>query len=188
MNVDPSQQPPSSQFPEQELVALLQRRDDKAFSYLYDQYAGALFGVILGIIHEPQQARDLLQETFVKIWSHLDRYDPARGRLFTWMLNIARNGAIDELRSRRHQEEQQIRSLDSNVNLDKSSLSVSQRVDHIGLRAVLEGLGEEQRKIIDLAYFQGYTQQEIASKLDMPLGTVKTRVRKALIQLRGLLK
>ncbi len=173
---------------EQELVDSLRRRDEKAFTYLYDHYAGALYGVILGIIHDPEQARDLLQESFVKIWSHLDRYDPARGRLFTWMLNIARNGAIDVLRSRRHQEEQQIRNLDQNVNLDISQLAVSQRIDHIGLSAVLDGMGEEQRRIIDLAYFQGFTQEEIAKKLDMPLGTVKTRVRKALIQLRELLK
>jgi RNA polymerase sigma factor (sigma-70 family) len=180
--------PASIKYSENDLVVLLKDKDEKAFSYLYDNYSGALYGVILKVIPEEEAARDILQEAFVKIWRNINGYDKLRGKLFTWMLNIARNCAIDALRSKRYRNDQKIRQLDNNVNLNVAYLSVSQNVDHLGLKTVLASLNEEQRRIIDLAYFKGYTQEEIAREMDMPLGTVKTRVRNALIQLKDILK
>ncbi len=104
------------------------------------------------------------------------------------MLNIARNTAIDTLRSRAHKLDQKIHELSNDVYLQTSQLAVHPSVDHLGLTKVLEKLNKEQRTIIDLAYYKGCTQEEIARLLDIPLGTVKTRMRNAIIQLRNILK
>ncbi|HEU4553375.1 MAG TPA: sigma-70 family RNA polymerase sigma factor [Chitinophaga sp.] len=169
------------------MVQGLKARDEKVFSYLYDHYSPALYGVALKIVNDENMAIDALQEIFLKIWRSAERYDADKGRLFTWMLNIARNTAIDMLRSRAHKLDQKIRELgDGTVFLEK--LTVQQSIDHLGLSKVLDQLNKEQRVIIDLAYYRGCTQDEIAKLLDIPLGTVKTRMRNAIIQLRNILK
>jgi len=175
-------------YSEPELVRLLKGKDEQAFGYLYDNYGGALFGVILKVIGEQETARDILQESLVKIWRNMNAYEESRGKLFTWMLHIARNTAIDTLRSRQYRQDRKNQVLDNTVDFHTDSLSVTQKVDHLGLNTLVEGLSEEHRKIIDLAYFKGYTREEIAIALDMPLGTVKTRVRNALVQLKAMLK
>ena len=124
----------------------------------------------------------------MNIWRRIEQYDPAKGRLFTWMMNIARNAAIDTLRSRSYQNSRKNQSIQDNVDTLQVNDIIQPGVDTIGLRKVLEKLKEEQRILIELAYFKGYTHEEIAELQKMPLGTVKTRIRNALIQLRGLLK
>jgi len=178
---------PSLTYTEAELVQGLKARDEKVFSYLYDHYSPALYGVALKVVNDENIAVDALQEIFLKIWRSAERYDPDKGRLFTWMLNIARNTAIDTLRSRAHKLDQKMQEL-GNATLQWEKLSVQQSVDHLGLSKVLDQLNKEQRVIIDLAYYRGCTQDEIAKLLDIPLGTVKTRMRNAIIQLRNLLK
>lgn len=165
----------------------LKEKDARAFGYLYDHYSPAIYGVILRIINEEELAHDIMQDVFVKIWKSIQQYDATKGKLFTWMLNIARNTSIDTLRSKTYKFDRKIQELGNNVNSVDSNLSVSTKVDHLGLNKVLATLKTEQRTIIDLAYFKGYTQEEISKELDIPLGTVKTRIRNALIQLRGLL-
>lgn len=179
---------PHPRYTEPELVALLKNKDRHAFNYLYDNYAGALYGVIINVLGNEEIARDVLQEVFVKIWKNMERYEEAKGRLYTWMLNIARYSAIDVLRSSKHNNDKQTGSIADNVHIDNSSLSVTIKTDHLGLKKVVEGLKEEYRQIINLAYFKGYTQDEIAKELDIPLGTVKTRCRSALLQLKDLMK
>lgn len=179
-------QPPLT-YSEPELVAGLKRREETAYSYLYDHYAAALFGVIQKVVAQPQSAEDILQEVFLKIYRNIGQYEASKGRLFTWMLHIARNTAIDTLRSKDFREQGKIRELDANVGKDAAAPSTISFVDHLGLDKVILSLKEEHRKVIDLAYFKGYTQEEIAKELEMPLGTVKTRIRNALIQLRNLL-
>ncbi|NIG57245.1 RNA polymerase sigma factor [Chitinophaga sp. Cy-1792] len=174
-------------YTEAELVHGLKARDERIFSYLYDHYSPALYGVALKVITDETAAVDILQEAFVKIWRSIDKYDASKGRLFTWMLNIARNTAIDSLRSKAYKLDQKITDIDSGNLLSDPSLAVHLQVDHLGLSKVLELLQREQRIIIDLAYFKGCTQEEIAKILDIPLGTVKTRMRNAIIQLRSLL-
>ena len=171
-------------YEERELVDALRQKDDLSFSYLYDHYSGALYGIIKQIIvNEPEVCNDVLQETFIHIWRNIDSYDPDKGRLFTWMLNIARNAAIDKVRSKGFQQSQK------QVQLDNESIfqTVKPGTDDFGLKLVLQKLKEEQRLLVDLSYFQGYTHEQIAKALDIPLGTVKTRIRAALIQLRTLL-
>jgi len=175
-------------YTEQELVSLLKDRDSKAFGYLYDNYSGALNTVILQILNDVELANDVLQEVFINIWKKIESYDPTKGRLFTWMLNIARNASIDLLRSKNYQNSQKNRSLSDNVDaLVKGQVSEI-NIDNIGFKKVLEKLKEEHRILIELAYFKGYTHEEIAEIEGIPLGTVKTRIRNALIQLREHLK
>ncbi|OQP64969.1 RNA polymerase subunit sigma-70 [Niastella vici] len=175
-------------YTEQELVSLLRNRDNKAYAYLYDNYASALYSIILQIVSDGELTNDVLQEVFVNIWRRIEQYDATKGRLFTWMMNIARNAAIDTLRSRSYQNSRKNQSIGENVDTIRVTDVIQPGVDTIGLRKVLEKLKEEQRILIELAYFKGYTHEEIAELEKLPLGTVKTRIRNALIQLRGLLK
>ena len=173
-------------YTETELVLGLKARSEKHFGYLYDHYSPALYGIALKVINDETAAGDVLQEIFLKIWRSIERYDADKGRLFTWMVNIARNTAIDTLRSKAHKQGQKLQELGSNAVMEQ--FAVHQAVDHLGLTKVIEQLNKEQRVIIDLAYYKGCTQEEISKILDIPLGTVKTRMRNAIIQLRTILK
>lgn len=179
--------PSNIKYSEEELVALLRQQDGAAFSYLYDNYAGALNGIITRMVTEQQLAEDILQEAFVKIWNNFAQYDNTKGRLFTWMINITRNLTIDMLRSKGFKKQQKI-SQDENSVSGYSDRSMSpDRFDSIGLKKQLQYLKPDQRIIIDLAYFNGYTQDEISKEIGIPLGTVKTRMRSAITELRKLL-
>ena len=161
----------------------MRQKENQAFSYLYDHYAGALQGIIRQIVDDTELVNDVLQETFVNIWKRIDTYDEGKGRLFTWMLNIARNAAIDKTRSKGFQQSQRQIPLDGVV----MQPSVRAGIDDYGLKKLILKLKDEQRLLIDLSYFQGYTHEQIATALHIPLGTVKTRIRSALTQLRALL-
>lgn len=168
------------------MVQLLRQRSRHVFSYLYDNYSGALLSIIRNIVNEEELANDVLQEVFVKIWKQIDSYDSSKGRLFTWMLNIARNASIDTIRSKSFQNSRQNRELTDDVYSAGGTSETP--TDQIGLRKLVHNLKEEYRLLVELSYFQGYTQDEIAKMLNMPLGTVKTRLRTALIQLREIIK
>ena len=172
-------------YSEQELVALLQQRNEKAFGYLYDNYSGALFGIVNSIVTDKEIANDVLQNVFVNIWRKIESYDATKGRLFTWMLNIARNASIDEVRSKGFRDSQKNQSLSENVDVPGAVTGPS--IDDVGLKKVLTKLKGEWRVLIDMSYFQGYTHEEISKALNIPLGTVKTRIRSALIQLRTMI-
>ncbi len=173
-------------YSEQDLIIALKARDDQAFSYLYDHYSGSLYSIILQIVKSPEVAGDVLQEVFINIWRKIESYDPLRGRLFTWMLNIGRNASIDMLRSKGYVKNQKNQEITDNVY---GSDQVTQtNIDNIGLTKFLGKLKPEQRVLIELAYLKGYTHEEIAQIEDIPLGTVKTRIRNALLQLRAYLK
>jgi len=174
---------------EQELVLALKRRDNQAFSTLYDNYAGALYSIIKQIITDNAElAGDVLQEVFINIYRKIDTYDQTKGRLFTWMLNIARNASIDALRSKSYQNSQKNQSLPDNVYKVTANQSIQLNIDNIGLKKVLEKLRPEHRVLVELAYFKGFTHEEIAEMMSMPLGTVKTRIRNALLQIREYLQ
>ncbi|HLK27617.1 MAG TPA: sigma-70 family RNA polymerase sigma factor [Puia sp.] len=176
-------------YSEQELVAALKLRDEQAFGYLYDNYSGALFSIVKQIVTDTELASDVLQEVFINIWRKIESYDAAKGRLFTWMLNIARNASIDTVRSKSFQNSQKNQELSDSVNNSGiSSQIILPDTDNIGLRKTLENLKDEHRILIELAYFKGYTHEEIAKMEGIPLGTVKTRIRNALLQLRQFLK
>ena len=176
-------------YTEPELVLALKERNNQAFSFLYDHYAGALYSIIRQIVTDNNElAGDVLQEVFINIYRKIDSYDQAKGRLFTWMLNIARNASIDTLRSKSYQNAQKNQELPENVHKGAAGQTTLQNVDNIGLRKVLEKLKPEHRVLVDLAYFKGFTHEEIAEMMAIPLGTVKTRIRNALLQLREYLQ
>lgn len=176
-------------YTEQELVLALKQRNNHAFAFLYDHYAGALYSIIRQIVTDSNElANDVLQEVFINIWRRIESYDQTKGRLFTWMLNIARNASIDMLRSKGYQNSRKNQELPDNVNKGALNQTVQQNVDNIGLKKVLEKLKPEHRVLVDLAYFKGFTHEEIADMMTIPLGTVKTRIRNALLQLREFLK
>jgi RNA polymerase sigma factor (sigma-70 family) len=170
-------------YSEEELVNLLRQKSQSAFNYLYDNYSAAIYTNILNIVKDEQVAADVLQETFVKIWRQLDSYDEKKSRLFTWMMAISRNTAIDMLRSKDFRNQQQNLELDESVYKATSEM----KMEDMGLRKVINALKPEHKNIVDLAYFGGYTHSEIAKLLDIPAGTVKTRLRAGLLQLKILL-
>ncbi|MCB0559633.1 MAG: sigma-70 family RNA polymerase sigma factor [Lewinellaceae bacterium] len=168
---------------EKHIIRLLNRQDKRAISLLYDDFAPTLYGIALRVVRSETIAQDIVQETFVKAWMHGKSYDRSKGTLFTWLLNITRNRAIDVIRSATFRQSGKIQPMDSTV-FDNERLSTHQNTDQIGLRKIVGSLEEKYRIVIDLAYFQGFTQQEISDHLDIPPGTVKSRVRIALRELR----
>ncbi len=168
------------------MVTMLKQHHQPAFNYLYDHYSASLYSVILNIVPDKELANDVLQVVFVKIWRQIDTYDTSKGRLFTWMINIARNASIDIVRSKNFQQSQQNRELTESVY--EAGGSTETDIDKIGLRKIVHKLKEDYKVLIELSYFQGYTQDEISKMLSIPLGTVKTRLRTALIQLKQVIK
>jgi RNA polymerase sigma factor (sigma-70 family) len=177
--------PQKNTYQESELVELLLQKSQEGFSYLYDNYSGALYTVIVSIVQDKEQAADILQDVFLKIWKQIATYDHQKGRLYTWMMQITRNTAIDHIRTKDHKDRQKNQELTETV-YDAGSHDFNP--DKIGLRQIVHKLKTEYRELVELSYFHGLTQEEIARSLDMPLGTVKTRMRNALIQLRELFK
>ncbi len=161
-----------------QIVTLLLSRDEKGFNYLYENYSGALYGVIFRVVR---------YDVFVKIWNSISSYDKAKATLYTWMLNIARNSAIDRLKSKSFQNDLQNQSIPDFVN-DGVGLSTEQKHEFNEVQEHVNKLREDYRILINRAYFGGLTQDEIAEELQIPLGTVKTRTRAALIELREILK
>lgn len=175
---------PTVTYNETELVERLQAHDQAAFGYLYDHYSKALFSIIFQVVQQTEAAEDVLQEVFVKVWQNVRTYDSSKGRLYTWMLNIARNSAIDRTRSKDFNKQSKTTELKENVYSEKDG--VQSGVNDVGLKKTIERLPEESRRLLELSYYQGYTQEEIAKILGIPLGTVKTRIRSTLLQLRKL--
>ncbi len=170
---------------ELEFIASLRAGDETAFAKLYDDYAALIFGTIVRIVQDEQEAENLLQDCFMKIWHNLGRYDPEKGRLATWLINIARNTAIDFTRSKYFSQKRKNQSLDNFV-FGESGHSHSQLpVETLGLRQLIDRLTPTCREVIEWMYFDGYTQQEIAENFGIPLGTVKSRTRSALKELRS---
>ena len=169
------------------LIDAVRQGDQSALGKLYDAYGAALNGVIMRVVGKEELAQEVLQDTFVKIWRSASGYDPAKGRPFTWMMNIARNAAIDMLRTAAVRNAGSIRSLDRTVyGIGHDDLR--EDLDVAEVRDVVGKLKPEHRELIEMAYYKGYSQQEIADDTGLPLGTVKSRTRAALLELRTQLK
>jgi RNA polymerase sigma-70 factor (ECF subfamily) len=165
-----------------QLIQRLQAQDRVAIGALYDAYGAALFGVVLRIVQQRELAEQVLQDTFVKAWRNGASYDTSKGRLFTWLLNIARNTAIDATRTAHFQKSKKTDSMDALVYKPGGE---SIQPDLIGLNEIVNQMDEKYRMLIDLIYFKGYTQEEVAEETGIPLGTIKTRLRYAINELRG---
>jgi RNA polymerase sigma factor (sigma-70 family) len=158
-------------------IPLLKAKDVKAFEELYDKYSGALYNVILRITNHTEVAQDVLQEGFLKIWRSIDTYDETKASIFTWMLNICRNAAIDA--NRKAQTRPAIIT-DTESEFVQDLNSTKTNTDLIGVKNALKYLSTEQSHAIQAVYFSGLTHDEAAAALQIPLGTLKTRIRTSL--------
>jgi RNA polymerase sigma factor (sigma-70 family) len=169
---------------EEELVLALRNHEKIAIEALYDMYSSSLFGVISRIVIDTATSEDVLQETFVKIWNSFSSYSTEKGRLFTWMVNVARNLAIDKIRSKDFKNQNKNQELENNVTFIDEQRNTIYQPELLGIRDLVQKLKPEQKSILDLVYFKGYTHVEAAEELGIPLGTIKTRLRMAIQELR----
>jgi RNA polymerase sigma-70 factor (ECF subfamily) len=174
---------PTTSISEPQLVALLKRRDRSGFALLYNRYAANLYGIACRVVQSPEAAQDVLQDAFVKIWANIDAYDPARGALFTWLLNVTRHTAIDYLRANKRRQGQC--PLEGDLSAVDRYVYYEPAIDGIGLEPLLASLPFQSQLLIDHFYFMGCTQEQVAQTFGMPLGTVKTRLRAAIRHLRN---
>lgn len=168
---------------ERDLGLGIQQQDKQTISYLYDNYADVLYGIACKIVRSEDIAQDVLQEAFIKFWKNGPSYDPGKGSVFTWALNITRNLAIDKTRSNAYKRRAQVEEVENTV-VNSRHFSTENQPEHIGLKNQVDDLDPKYKEVIDLIYFRGYTQSEVQELLGIPLGTVKSRVRIGLRELR----
>ena len=166
------------------LVSRFQQKDEKAFEKLFGMYADSMHGVIYNIVRDHKIAEELVQDVFIKCWNNSESYSASKGRFFTWILNIARNAAIDKTRSKTYKNSKKNLEAEYFVNILEHHDSLDQQTDAIGIRKFVAQLAEKCIKIIELLYFRGFTQKEAAETLEIPVGTIKTRNRNCIQQLR----
>src|SRR5262245_35797942 len=176
-----SASPPMASAAAASLIRRLTSGDHKALGEFYDLYAGLVNGLAVRILRDRAEAEDTVQEVFVQVWQQASRFDPARGTPEAWLCTMARSRALDRLRRRSSRREEP-------QSDDRSSSSApTTSAEALAVRKALGGLPDDQRRALELAYYEGLTQTEIAARLQEPLGTIKTRIRTAMIRLRGVL-
>ncbi|MEE9362845.1 MAG: RNA polymerase sigma factor [Cellulophaga sp.] len=170
-----------SKLLENHISELLQERNEKAISLLYEHYGNTLYGVALKVVRDPDLAQDVLQESFVKIWKKSDTYDSTKAKLFTWLFRITRNTAIDKLRSVNTKSSKEIQIDVSDVyNLGVNSI----KPELIDVQENLSKIEPKYQIVLDALFFQGMTQQEASDELNIPLGTIKSRLKIGLRELK----
>ncbi len=168
------------------LILQMQQKNEKAFERLYTMYSEALHGIIYSIVLEETIAEEVLQDTFIKIWDNSEAYDVKKGRFFTWILNIARNTAIDKTRSKNYKNSKKNLTTTNFVDILTSYDNLNSTTNAIGIKKFVDKLKPMCINIIELLFFKGYTQKDASEELEIPLGTLKTRNRNCLRDLRWL--
>lgn len=179
---------------ERKLIKLVNAGDTRALEQLYELYKSLLFGMIISIVKKREEAEDVLQEVFITIWEKANTFDPDRGNVFSWIVTLSRNKAIDRIRSKGYKNQQK-------TSLTVEALALSSEADTYDplettifsdraelVKEALKKIPETQSEVIKIAYYTGMTQSEIADHLDLPLGTVKTRTRQGMIKLKEILQ
>lgn len=170
------------------LIEKFQKKDARAFESLYEMYNDSIFGVVNNIVKNDDIATEVMQDVFIKAWNKSESYTSGKGRFFTWLLNIARNAAIDKVRSKSFKNSQKNLDVDFFVHSIETNDNLDQQTNAIGIKKYVGKLAEKCKKIIDFIYFKGYTQKETSETLEIPLGTVKTRNRNCINELRKALE
>lgn len=166
---------------EKHIVELLQERNEKAISLLYEHYGNTLYGVAYKVVRNEELAQDILQESFVKIWKKSDSYDSSKAKLFTWLFRITRNTAIDKLRSVKTKSDKEIQIDVSDVyNVGVNST----KPELMDMQKHLDKIEPKYKIVLDALFFEGMTQQEASDELDIPLGTIKSRLKIGLRELK----
>jgi len=166
---------------EKHIVELLEERNDKAISLLYEHYGDTLYGVAKKVVRDEELAQDVLQESFVKIWKKSDSYDASKAKLFTWLFRITRNTAIDKLRSVNTKTDREIQMDVSDVyNLGVDSI----KPEFMDVRENLDKIESKYQIVLEALFFEGMTQQEASDELNIPLGTIKSRLKIGLRELK----
>jgi RNA polymerase sigma-70 factor (ECF subfamily) len=173
---------------QEELLPLILSKNKNGFTNLYNMYAKSLYAVIYNLIRNSVESEDVLQEVFVKICKNIETYNESKGRFYTWMLNIARNTAIDKLRSKGFNNSRKTILVDNFVSILVDKSNVMNKIDSIGIFEFVKKLKSKCIQIIELLFFQGFTQQEASDELKIPLGTVKTLNRNCINELRNYLE
>ncbi len=185
-----------SLWSDEALMAAITAHDEQAFSSLYDRYADLVFSTSLRVLADSQLAEDTTQDVFVRLWQRPEAFVSARGRFLSWLMSVTRNRAVDELRSRGRRMRRETAGIENDGepigevdHFENGPLHAAQlQEQQQRVRSALEDLPREQRRCLELAYFGGFTQQEIALRLHEPLGTVKTRIRLGMEKLRAALQ
>lgn len=166
------------------LIENLKKKDNHTFEYLFKSYHESIFGVAFNILKNKELAEEVTQDVFLKVWNNIDSYSSKKGRLFTWMLNITRNAAIDKIRSKDFSKSKLNLGIDNFTYKLQDNDTEESKIDSEGLKNIIGKLKGKCIKIIDYIYFRGYTQKEVSDELDIPLGTIKTRNRNCINELR----
>ena len=169
------------------LVSKFQQKDEKAFESLYNMYGTSMHGVIYNIVRDNDIAEEVMQDVFIKAWHSAETYSAKKGRFFTWILNIARNAAIDKTRSKTFKNSKKNLHADYFVDILEDHENLDSKTDAIGIKKFVKKLAKKCIEVIELLYFKGYTQKEASETLDMPIGTIKTRNRNCIKELRNML-
>lgn len=186
----PPQPPDERQRVDAGLVQRIAQGDRRAMAELYDRFSGPLYGSALHILHDSAEAQDVVHDAFVTLWEKAGSFDATRGSAFSWAVTLVRNRAIDRVRMRRRRAELLTASAPSDLGYNETSTAASGSESAVredeahAVRAAVATLPKEQQRALELAFFSGLTQEEIARKLSEPLGTVKARIRRGLLKLR----
>jgi RNA polymerase sigma-70 factor (ECF subfamily) len=185
--------PTAQQMLDQEMIARIGRKDQSAFSALYDRLSAPLYSLALKMLGDDADAQDALQEVFVQIWSRARTYDPEKSSVFSWAVLLTRSRAIDRLRARNRRlrvvvgstaEENKVAEVTDASTVESAADTANKKDEAAHVRWLLNNLPEDQRQVIELAFFGHRTHHEIAAELGQPLGTVKARIRRGLLKLR----
>lgn len=171
----------------EQLITKFQKKDEKAFEKLYNMYSSSMHGIIYNFVRDNSIADEITQDVFVKAWNNSASYSPKKGRFFTWILNIARNAAIDKTRSKAFKNSHKNLDAQFFVDILETSENLDNKTDAIGITKFVGKLADKCKQIIEYLYFKGYTQKEASEKLEMPIGTIKTRNRNCISELRIML-
>jgi len=180
----------AQQMLDQEMIARIGRRDQSAFSALYDRLSGPLYSLAMKMLGDPAEAQDALQDVFLQIWSRAGTYDPEQSSVFSWTVLLTRSRVIDRMRARGRRSRVVVASTeDASTAADASTVesaadTAEKNDEAVRVRYVLNNLPSEQREAIEMAFFEHLSHHEIAARLGQPLGTVKARIRRGLLKLR----
>jgi RNA polymerase sigma-70 factor (ECF subfamily) len=179
------------ELPDLDLLELISGRNRDALAELYDRYGRRVFALAVRILNDPVSSEEVTQDVFLSVWRRGSSYSAAKGKFTTWLFSIAHNRTIDELRKRRRDRNRQNDDINDHLHIESTEISPLENAvaqsEYAKVRDAMADLPAEQRQVVELSYFKGLTQAEIAERTGQPLGTVKTRMRLALKKLRNAL-